>query len=158
MRRSALHPLGLCGEGKCNKPRAKKRAASTMEFTPMNQATEMKQASHTRRSHIPPHITNKHEAETYLLRYLSGLMYLWGLCEWRQCRRARACRHEPRQCLSRLAPLLPEEASDGVKAIIDGHLSKRTFDEVYDDAYDEIQALGAWQMAMERATKSRRKT
>jgi hypothetical protein len=151
MRRSALHPLGLCGEGERNKPRAKKRAASTMELTLMKQATDAKYP------HIPPHITNKQEAETYLLRYLSSFMYLWGLCDRRQCRRARACRHEPRQCLSRFAPLLPEEAREGVKAIIDGHLNKRTFDEVCDDAQDEIEALGAWRMAMERAAKSRNK-
>lgn len=42
-------------------------------------------------------------------------------------------------------------------ALISGQLGEHTFDEVYDEAQDEIKALPTWLQAMEHAAKFWRK-
>ena len=51
---------------------------------------------------------------------------------------------EPRECLSRYAPLVPEEARDGVKAMIDGMMGGVAFDTMREECEDEIEGLGEW--------------
>jgi hypothetical protein len=89
--------------------------------------------------------------ETPALRYVSRVMHLYGLCRNAACRRARACRASPKDCLSRYAPLVPEEAREGVKAMIDGQNAGLTFDAMYEEAAEEIDALDAWRTAVARA-------
>ncbi len=93
---------------------------------------------------------------TRVLRGLSAMLRLHGLCARRACRRAGACRGEPRECLSRYAPLVPEDAREGAKAMIDARSRGLSFDELLDDARDDVMALTAWAGAV--AASGRRRT
>ena len=86
---------------------------------------------------------DSYAAETKVLRYISSLMYLFGLCQRRDCRRARDCHGDPRDCLTRYAPLVPEAAREGVKTMLDGQHDGLAFDDVREGAEDEIDALMA---------------
>jgi hypothetical protein len=55
-----------------------------------------------------------------------------------------ACRGEPRECLARYAPLVPEEARDGAKVMIDSLMRGVAFDTMRDENEDEIEALLEW--------------
>jgi len=70
-------------------------------------------------------------------------MCLWGLCARPSCRRARACRGEPRDGLHRYALLVPEAARDGVAAMLDGLRSRMDFDALLEDA-PEMEDLMDW--------------
>jgi hypothetical protein len=51
---------------------------------------------------------------------------------------------EPRECLARYAPLIPEEARDGAKAMLDSLMRGVDFNTMRDECEDEIEALGEW--------------
>jgi hypothetical protein len=59
------------------------------------------------------------EAETRDLRNLSTRLAIPGLCDARACRRARACRGDPHDCLERYEPLVPDDARAGADALIE---------------------------------------
>jgi hypothetical protein len=86
-----------------------------------------------------------------LLRWIADTMCVSGLCARAKCRRARACRGEPRECLARYVPLVPQEARDGVKAMVDGLMRGLDFDTMHDESEDEIEALRQWQELMEHS-------
>jgi hypothetical protein len=88
--------------------------------------------------------TPDHPDLTPVLHWMSNLMCLWGLCAKPACRRARKCRGEPRDCLARYAPLVPEEAREGIKAMIEGRRDNLSFDEVRDMADGEVDAAIEW--------------
>jgi hypothetical protein len=83
-------------------------------------------------------------ALTPFLRWISDMLFIPHMCARAKCHRARACRGEPRMCLARLAPLVPEEAREGVKAMIEGKLEGLEFDEAREE-FGEIDDLLAWQ-------------
>ena len=93
-----------------------------------------------------PTTTNDHDQAVpkQALRWLADTMCLGGLCARTKSRRAMACRGEPRECLSRYAPPVPEEARDGVKAMIDGMMRGVAFDTMREECEDEIEGLGEW--------------
>jgi hypothetical protein len=103
------------------------RAARIMELACMN-------------SDDDPH----HPALIPALRWMANALSLWGLCAKPGCRRAQGCKGDPRQCLARYAPLAPEEARDGVAAMLEGLQSGLSFDDVRDEACAEIAALDDW--------------
>jgi hypothetical protein len=80
---------------------------------------------------------------TPVLRWLADLIGLPALCAQAKCRRAQWCRGEPRVCLARYAPLVPEDAREGAKAMIDGCSRGLSFDEAREE-FDEIDDLLAW--------------
>jgi hypothetical protein len=86
------------------------------------------------------------------LRWISNTLGLYGFCGRSACRRARACRGQPLDCVVRYAPLVPEDAGEGAKALVDGHYDRLDFDAVYDEAPDEIEALAEWTAQIKRAT------
>ncbi len=94
-------------------------------------------------------------AETCVLRGLAAMLRLDGLCGRTACRRAGACRGEPRDCLRRYAPLVPADARDGAKAIIEGQARGLSFEELLDDARDEVMALAAWAEAVAASRRRR---
>jgi hypothetical protein len=75
-------------------------------------------------------------AETRVLRWLSDLIRLYGLCASPACRRAHRCHGEPRDCLPRYAPLVPEDAVAGAEAMIHGRWHRLSFEEMIGDAED----------------------
>jgi hypothetical protein len=83
-----------------------------------------------------------HPDLTPVLRWLANLMRVPALCARAKCHRARSCRGEPRQCLARYAPRVPEDAREGAKALLDGRLCRLSFDEVRDEnaAVDDLLA------------------
>jgi len=89
------------------------------------------------------------------LRWMSNMMCLWGLCAKRSCRRAQHCHGDPRDCLARFAPLVPEDARDAVKAMIDGRIHRFDFDAVCEDVPDEIESLGEWRACVQRQAQMR---
>ena len=95
-------------------------------------------------------------ADTRVLRGLSAMLRLHGLCGRRACRRAHACRGEPRECLMRYAPLVPEDAREGAKAMIAAQSRGQDFDELLDDARADVMALAAWAGAVEASYRRRR--
>ena len=85
-----------------------------------------------------------HPALTPTLRWMSNMICLWGLCSSPACRRARACKRDPRECLARYAPLVPKDAREGVKAMMEGLRCGLSYDEVRDGATDEVAAVEDW--------------
>jgi hypothetical protein len=86
--------------------------------------------------------------ETLALRRMSKTLSLWGVCTHRACRRARACRGNPRDCLPRYSPLVPEDARAGADAMAEGWRFDLSFEEVLEEAPDEVKALDAWGRAV----------
>ena len=93
--------------------------------------------------------------ETSALRELATMLCLWGLCAKAACRRARACKSEPRRCLSRYAPLVPEEARDGVAALVEGRQLGLSFEELFSEAPFELAALDDWAGRVHAAMRDR---
>ena len=94
--------------------------------------------------------------ETRVLRADSDMLYLHGLCGRRACRRARSCRGEPRACLTRYAPLVPEDAREGAQAMMVAACRQGfSFDELMDDARREVLALVAWTDAVTASYRAR---
>jgi hypothetical protein len=89
---------------------------------------------------LDPH----HPALTHDLRTISNLLCLWGLCGKPACRRARQCKRDPRDCLSRYAPLVPDDARDGVAAMFEGKQCGMSYDELRAEAPLEIAAIESW--------------
>ena len=87
-------------------------------------------------------------ALTPTLRWMADLMRLPELCARPKCRCAHACRGEPRDCLARYAPLVPEAARDGVQTMLDGLAYRLSFDELRDQA-PEIDDLIEWTRLVE---------
>ena len=86
----------------------------------------------------------------------SNMVCLWGLCARPACRRARCCRGEPRDCMAKYTPLVPEDAREGVKAMFDGLRSRMTFDEMSTEAPSEIAAVEDWDVLVRTsATRGR---
>jgi hypothetical protein len=89
------------------------------------------------------------------LRWMANIMRLCGLCERAACRRAQACRGDPRACVLRYAPLVPEEVRDAAKAMFEGQERRLSFDELRDET-PEIEDLIEWtgivNASMARAT------
>ena len=75
---------------------------------------------------------------------MSNVLRLCHLCARPACRRAQACRGEPRECLARYAPLVPEEARDGAQAMMESKDIGLSFDELRDEA-PEVDDLIEWQ-------------
>jgi hypothetical protein len=91
---------------------------------------------------------------TPALRWCANLLALWGLCAHPACRRAQACRRDPRGCLSRYAPLVPEDAREGVKAMVSGVERGLDFETLREDDPDAVDAAIGW---MDRVARSARK-
>jgi hypothetical protein len=85
----------------------------------------------------------EHPAYRPLLRWLANLIRLPALCARAKCRRAQACRGEPHRCLTRYAPLLPEDALAGAEALLDGKIRGLSFDAVRNDNA-AVHDLVAW--------------
>jgi len=96
-----------------------------------------------------------HPALTPVLRWLSNLIRLSALCARPSCRRAHACRGEPRDCLARYAPLVPE----GAEAMVDGMLRHLPFDDLREEE-PAVDDLIAWRALLDgcaaRAKATRR--
>ncbi len=90
------------------------------------------------------HEPHDHPALTPALRWMSNVLRLCHLCARPACRRAQACRGEPRECLARYAPLVPEEARDGAQAMMESKDIGLSFDELRDEA-PEVDDLIEWQ-------------
>jgi hypothetical protein len=93
--------------------------------------------------------------ETQALRWIADMLCLWGLCANAACRRARKCKREPRDCLARTIPLVPEEARDGVAALLDRLRLQLSHDEVRDDAPADLAALEEWRALVEQSAARR---
>jgi len=88
------------------------------------------------------------EAETRELRDLSTRLAIPGLCDARACRRARACRGDPDDCLERYERLVPEDAREGADALREARLLGRPFSELDEEWGEEVRALVRWQDAV----------
>jgi hypothetical protein len=51
-------------------------------------------------------------------RWANDQFAFWKLCANRRCRRARCCRGEPRACLDRHLPQVPQQARDRVHTML----------------------------------------
>ncbi|MGE3159223.1 MAG: hypothetical protein AB7E84_20440 [Xanthobacteraceae bacterium] len=94
------------------------------------------------------HIDQQPTPEIRVLRAVSNMLCIHGLCGRRACRRARACHGEPRDCLHRYARLVPEDAREGAKAMAWAGRRGLCFDDLLDDARDDVLALADWANAI----------
>ena len=83
------------------------------------------------------------------LRFLSDMGSLWGLCRNPACGRARRCKRDPRFCLRRYGALLPPDVHAGSQRLYRGWIRGKGFDDVYDEAPDEIAAVEEWNKRMQ---------
>ena len=79
-----------------------------------------------------------------LRRYASDLLVLWALCGKPACRRARACKRDPRSCARRYGALVPEAARHGMLAMLQGVQAGAGLDELRACFPDDLAALEAW--------------
>ena len=102
-----------------------------------------------------PHRHGDHRSHTPALRWMADMLSLWGLCGRPACRRARQCKCEPRDCLARYAPLAPELARDGVKVLLDALPYRIDYDDLREDAPDEVTALEQWRARVAQSAAPR---
>jgi len=81
------------------------------------------------------------EGDLQFGRWISTSLGLPALCDSRACRRARACHGDPQDCGPRYAPLVPEDAREGMITLIEGKLSGLDFDELNQFAMAELVDL-----------------
>lgn len=77
-------------------------------------------------------------------RITSDLLCLWALCAKPACRRAKACKDNPKACVARCGPLVPEDARCGALALVKGGQDGVGIDEVRRYVPRDIAALEAW--------------
>lgn len=83
------------------------------------------------------------------LRRIADFMRLWRLCDAARCRRARACRGAPRECLTRLSPLVPEKAREFIVGLFVAKECGRPFEDVEWRFRAEQEAFDAWIAALD---------
>ena len=84
------------------------------------------------------------DTHDHLQRYASDLLCLWAFCGKPACRRARACKGNPRSCVTRFGPLAPEEARFGALALVQGAFDGVEREEVRQYESAAIAALEEW--------------
>lgn len=95
---------------------------------------------------------HKVQIEITALRHTSRSLRLWIFCRRTPCYRAQACRGEPRDCLARYAPLVPDDVREWIEAGSQagdaGCNPGATFDE-----HDEemLEAVMEWRERVQRA-------
>ena len=99
--------------------------------------------------------THDHPALTPILRWMANMLSLHGLCANAACRRARACKRQPRECLARYAPLVPEDVSEGVAALLEGRRHGLGYDELREEAPDLIAAVEDWTARVDESSRTR---
>jgi hypothetical protein len=82
------------------------------------------------------------------LRTVGEVLCIWRLCGRTSCRRARACRGMPRECLPRYAPLVPMGARDFVIGVLNAREFGYSPEEAVANLADESEALAAWLAAV----------
>jgi len=90
-----------------------------------------------------------------LQRYACDLLCLWALCGKPACRRACACKRDPKACARRYGPLAPEEARIGALALLQGTLDGVDRAEVRRFEPAGIAALEAWCARVAAAVEGR---
>jgi hypothetical protein len=88
------------------------------------------------------------------LRWMSNMACLWSFCRNPACSRARQCKRDPRFCLRRYAPLLPDEVRDGIKLMLEGQRSGKSYDDLAEEAPDLIAAVEDWIARVDASTQS----
>ena len=116
----------------------------------MNQPTQAPTETPSHLTEAPPQAPTARQIET-ALRQQSNWLRLDGLCARRACRRARTCRGQPRDCLARYAPLVPQEVHDGVMAMLEGRRLGLSFDQAREQWPDETDAILEWRQLIEDA-------
>jgi len=89
-----------------------------------------------------------------ILRWVSNMACLWGFCHNPACRRARTCKRDPRFCLRRYGPLLPDEVRDGLKLMVEGRHSRKSYDDLFGEAPEEIAAVEDWVARVEASASA----
>ena len=88
-------------------------------------------------------------------RWIADLMALWHWCDRASCRRARQCRCEPGDCLTRYTSLVPPEVRVGVKTMLIGRSERLSFDALRDRAPKPVAAVEAWLTRPDNAARKR---
>jgi hypothetical protein len=73
-------------------------------------------------------------------RWIADLYRLWRMCPHAGCRRARACRNDPRDCEPGMA-LVPPDAADLLEAMMNAHDRRLGYREMLDACETERIAL-----------------
>ena len=73
------------------------------------------------------------------------------------CRRARAraCKRDPRDCLARYAPLVQQDARDGVQTMLEGKRCGLSYEELSGHAPADVAAAEAWVARANTAARKR---
>lgn len=98
-----------------------------------------------------------HPALTPALRWTADTLCLWSLCGKSACRRSRTCSGAPRDCLARYAPLVPDEAREVVKLMLDGMRGGLSYHDLCDAAPGEFVALEEWEELVRNSTAVHRR-
>jgi hypothetical protein len=87
------------------------------------------------------------------LRWTANIICLWGLCGETACRRACACKRDPRACLPRYAPLVPYDVRDGAATLLAGLNAGIDDDRLRRQAHAQIKAVEDWRARIAQATR-----
>ncbi len=94
--------------------------------------------------HAMKHDDSNDPALIPTLRWMSDMACLWGLCRNAACGRARQCRRDPRSCLRRRAPLVPDEVRGGVALMLGGKQQGVSYEDLRAQAPVAIAAVEDW--------------
>ena len=95
-------------------------------------------------NHVMTHDADNDPALIPALRWMSNMACLWGLCRNAACGRARQCRRDPRFCMRRCAPLVPEQVRSGVAFMLDGKQQGFSYEDLRAQAPFAIAAVEDW--------------
>ncbi|MFZ5694012.1 MAG: hypothetical protein ACOY5F_22490 [Pseudomonadota bacterium] len=83
-------------------------------------------------------------------RSIADLYCLWRMCPHAGCRRAKACRNDPRDCEPAMA-LVPPDAADLLEALMDARDRTLGYRAMLDACETERIALDAWRSQVARS-------
>jgi hypothetical protein len=88
--------------------------------------------------------TREQRAVTATLRWMANLLRLSHFCVQSACRRAGTCCRNPRGCMTRLTPLIPDDVRDGVDVLLDARFFGLSYEEARKAAPFEVAAYEGW--------------
>jgi hypothetical protein len=83
-------------------------------------------------------------------RWISDLYGLWRACPHAGCRRAKACRNDPRDCEPGMA-LVPPDALAFLEAMEEAHGDRLSYDEMIEVCSEELATLERWRDQVARS-------
>lgn len=91
------------------------------------------------------------QTRTFDARVIADALWLWRLCGRAACRRARACRGNPFDCVPRCACLVPQEARDFLIGVGEAKEEGMPYAQAMEELEEQREALQRWRACVLRS-------